>query len=151
MSAIFGGFIAYIVFPLVFKQGRTIGKKVFKLALASKDGYTFHNRQLAMRFMPLVVCLLAFLIPIWHDLVLVLMIPLIIFLVSFALAMASPKRCSLHDFTAGTIVVDDKTSIIFDNEMEEEAYLLKEDKLSNSDVENVPEDEGEEPELKYEK
>lgn len=150
LSATFGGIITYIVFPLIFKQGRTIGKKVFKLALASKDGYIFKDAQLLMRFMPLFVCLLAFLIPIWKDLALVLLIPLIIFLVSFALAMASPRRASLHDFTAGTIVVDDKTSIIFENEMEEEAYILKEDNLGGEETEKV-ESEGEEPELRYEK
>ena len=60
--------------------------------------------------------------------------------------MASPKKSSLHDFTAQTIVVDDKTSIIFDNEAEEEMYLLKEDNMPLSSPE-----EGEEPVLKYEK
>lgn len=149
-SAIIASIITYVVFPLVFKQGRTVGKKLFKLALASKDGYVFLNRQLAMRLMPLTVCLLAFLIPIWNDLVLVLLIPLIIFLVSFALAMASPKRCSLHDFTAGTIVIDDASSIIFENEMEEETYLMKEDGLTPEEG-SEPESDGEEPELKYEK
>lgn len=150
LSGILAGVITYVIVPLIFKQGRTLGKKVFKLALATSDGYEFHNYQLGMRIMPLVVVLLAMLIPIWSDIFLLLLIPLIIFLVSFALAMASPKKASLHDFTARTIVVDDKTSLIFANEAEEEQYLLKEDNLLED--EEITEDEnGEEPEIKYEK
>ena len=62
--------------------------------------------------------------------------------------MASPKKASLHDFVARTIVIDDKTSIIFENEIEEEAYLLKEDNLEEVVKE---EGDGEEPEISYEK
>ena len=149
ISSIVAGIVTYIVFPLVFKQGRTLGKKVTKLALANNEGYEFDNKQLLMRLMPFVVVVLSFLIPIWNDLFLFILIPLTIFLVSFALAMASPKRTSLHDFTARTIVVDDKTSIIFKDEDEEEKYLLKEDNLTPEL--NDREDSGEEPELRYEK
>ena len=148
LSGILAGFLTYIVAPLIFRQGRTVGKKVFKLALATNDGYEFHNYQLSMRFMPLVVVLLSFLIPIWNDFFLLILIPMIVFLVSFALAMASPKRTALHDFTAKTIVVDDKTSLIFENELAEEAYIAKEDNL---EPEEMPDENGEEPELSYEK
>lgn len=148
LSGILAAFVTYVVFPLVFRQGRTVGKKVFKLALANNEGYEFSNYQLGMRLMPLVVVLLSLLIPIWKDGFLLLLIPMIVFLVSFALAMASPKKAALHDFCARTIVVDDKTSLIFENEIQEEAYIAKEDNLP----EEPPEvSEGEEPELKYEK
>ncbi len=63
--------------------------------------------------------------------------------------MASPYKKSLHDYVASTIVIDVRTSIIFDNEVEEEQYLLKEDNLEEEVVE--PENTGEEPDLKYEK
>ena len=149
LSGIIAAIVTYIVFPVIFKEGRTVGKKIFKLALANKEGYRFHNHQLSMRVMPLIVVLLSLLIPIWTDLFLLVIIPMIVFLVSFALAMASPKKAALHDFTARTIVVDDKTSIIFDNELQEEKYLLMEDNLT-PDIDEVPED-GEEPELRYEK
>ncbi len=150
LSGIIAGILTYVMFPLIFKQGRTLGKKLFKLALATSDGYEFHNYQLAMRLMPLVVVLLSFLIPIWNDIFLLVLIPMIVFLVSFALAMASPKKAALHDFTARTIVVDDKTSIIFSNELEEEKYIMKEDGFEVEEDENA-EGDGEEPELKYEK
>lgn len=150
LSGIMGAIITYVIIPLFFRQGRTIGKKVFKLALATSDGYAFHNKQLIMRVMPLIVVMLAFLIPIWNDFFLLLLIPLIIFLVSFALAMASPKKAALHDFTARSIVVDDKSSLIFENEMEEDLFIRKEDGIID-DEDSVLESDGEEPEISYEK
>ena len=140
--------VTYIIIPYFIKDGATPGKKVFKLGLASGDGYTFDRRKLFLRAIPALLVDLAFLIPIWSSLFLVIIVVLTVFLVSFALAMASPYKKSLHDYVASTIVIDAKTSIIFDNEVEEEQYLLKEDNLVDV-VE--PESTGEEPDLKYEK
>ena len=141
----------YIVIPIIFKNGQTAGKKIFKLILADSDGYKMRNSQLIMRYMPLGIVVLSLILLAPLNLYIPLTICLIIFLVSFALSMSSPKKMSLHDFTARTIVVDFKTSIIFDNELEEEQYIFKED---NPDLvnEGIEVDEcGEEPELRYEK
>ena len=146
LSAFIGFSVAYIVIPLCLKNGTTAGKKSFGLCLASSDGYKIKNTQLFMRIMPLTVVLLALLLPIWRTMFVVMIVFLVVFLVSFSLAMASPKKSSLHDFTARTIVVNAKTSILFLNEAEEEEYILKED---NNEL--VAEKTGEEPDLKYEK
>ena len=61
--------------------------------------------------------------------------------------MASPKKAALHDFAARTIVIDLHSSTIFLNELEEEAYIAKEDGL----VVVEKDENGEEPELSYEK
>lgn len=146
LAGIIGFGIVYIVLPLILKNGVTPGKKAFGLCLATSDGYLFNNYQLAMRIMPLYVVLLAMLIPIWGKFFTIMIVFLAIFMVSFTLAMASPKRSSLHDFTGRTIVVNAKTSILFKDQAEEEEYIAKEDNLI---VEEVVK--GEEPELKYEK
>ena len=152
LSLFVGGICAYIVLPIILKNGQTVGKKVFKLILADSDGYKMRNTQLLMRYLPLgvIVLSLIFLAPL--NLYVAITIILIMFLVSFALSMSSPKKMALHDFTARTIVVDFKTSIIFDNPLEEEQYIYKED---NPDL-HIEQDErndgeGEEPELSYEK
>lgn len=146
LAAVVSSFVVYIVLPLILKNGQTVGKKVNGLGLASIDGYKINNKQLIMRFIPLLVVILAFLIPIGIDPVMLYLVPIIVFLVSFAIFMASPKRCSLHDFCARTIVVDLKSSILFENEIEEEAYIAKEDNLTEIAVER-----GEEPDISYEK
>ena len=79
--------------------------------------------------------------------IIVLAVWLTIVLVSFTLSMASPKKSSLHDFTARTIVVNAKTSILFSNAAEEEDYIAKEDNLEFERKDN----DGEEPSLRYER
>ena len=142
------GVVSYVVIPWILKDGQTLGKKIFKLGLADADGYKFHNNRLLMRFMPFVVVDVSLFFLVLINLFIVLSIVMVVFLVSFTLAMSSPKRMSLHDFTAQTIVVDLKTSKIFSTIQEEEEYVLREDHLLD-DV--VPEATGEEPELRYEK
>ena len=148
ISILIAGLINYIVLPFFLKNGQTLGKKIFKLGLATYDGYKFSNYQLLLRFVPFLVLDLALLIPMWSSIVLVIMIPIVVLLVSFALMMASPKKAALHDFAARTIVVDLESSMLFANELEEEAYIAKEDGLVN---EEKDEDDGEEPELRYER
>ncbi len=133
LSSLCGITLTYIVFPLIFKNGRTLGKKMFGLGLANSDGYKFNDKQLLMRAMPAAVVTLSLLIPVWTDIFIIFLMMLIIFLVSFALAMASPKKTSLHDFTARTIVIDFHQSIIFNNEMEEEVYLDQEEGIKSEE------------------
>ena len=142
------GAVSYVLIPWILKDGQTLGKKIFKLGLADSDGYKFHNHRLLMRFMPFVVMDASLFFLVLINLFIVLSIVAVVFLVSFTLAMSSPKRMSLHDFTAQSIVVDLKTSKIFSTIQEEEDYVLREDHLLD-DV--IPEITGEEPELKYEK
>ena len=148
ISIFLAGVTSYVVIPWILKDGQTLGKKIFKLGLADADGYKFHNQRLLMRFMPFLVVNASLMFLVAINLYIVLSIVAVVFLVSFTLAMSSPKRMSLHDFTAQTIVVDLKTSKIFTTIEEEENYVLREDHLLD-DV--IPESDGEEPELKYEK
>lgn len=145
LSLFVSGLIVYVGFPLIFKNGRTIGKRILKLGLANYEGYKFHNIQLLMRFMPFGICSLAIMLPFWNSIAIIFLIVLIMLLVSFALMMASPKKASLHDFCARTIVIDTKTSILFNDIAEEEEYIAEEDNLPREVIS------GEEPELKYEK
>lgn len=146
-SIFLAGIITYIVIPYFLKNGQTLGKKVFKLGLANYEGYKMENYRLLLRFVPAFIVIASLLIPIWSTIFLAFIIPLVVGLVSFALMMASPKKAALHDYAARTIVIDLASSTIFKNEIEEEAYIAKEDGL---DLSKENED-GEEPELRYER
>ena len=148
-SILISGALVYILVPWLMKNGQTFGKKAFGLGLANSDGYKFTNTRLLMRFVPFAIVDASLFLMIPVNLYIVLLIVLIIFLVSFALAMSSPKRMSLHDLTARTIVVDLKTSTLFETVDEEENYVLKEDNLLWE--EQKKDEDGEEPELKYER
>ena len=147
-SFLIAGIFTYIVFPLIFKNGQTLGKKAFKLGLATADGYKFENKRLIMRFVPFAVVTISMIFLIEANMYIALTIVTTLLLVSFAISMSSPKRMSLHDFTAQTLVVDLKASTLFENAGDEENYVLQEDNLF-SDI--TPTGDGEEPELKYEK
>ena len=124
----------YILMPLIFKNGATLGKKAFGLCLAHSDGYKMKNVQLLMRIMPLYVVILALLIPIWARAYMQLLLFIVMLLVSFALSMSSPKRMALHDFTARTIVVDARSSTLFNDSTEEELFIAKEDGISLDEI-----------------
>lgn len=145
ISLVFAGLINYVLLPYILKNGQTVGKKILKLGLANYEGYAFKSSQLWMRIVPYVVTSCALLIPVWGSFFVIGLIILIMVLVSFALMMASPKRAALHDFTARTLVIDLRTSIIFNNFVEEAEYIEKEDNLPKEVIA------GEEPELRYEK
>lgn len=146
LSSLIATSIVYLLLPLVLKNGVTLGKKVFGLCLADMDGYKIKNFQVFMRIIPVFAVILTTLIPIWNSLIIALIAFILLGLVSFTFVMASPKKCALHDFAARTIVVNAKTSTLFDNPAEEEEFISKED--------NIPldaEDYGEEPTIKYER
>lgn len=146
LGALIGCSLTYILVPYLFKNGVTLGKKAFGLCLATSDGYIIQNHQLFMRMMPLTVVILSTLIPIWSRITVALITYMIILLVSFAISMSSPKRSSLHDLVARTIVVDARTSTLFKDSTEEEIYIAKEDGIPLEETAR-----GEEPDIKYEK
>lgn len=143
-SLIISGAIFYVIVPMIRKDGATLGKIIFKLRLAHISGYSHHKYQLLFRFVPfLLTVLFVCLVPLGSIYTVVLIIA-VMFLVSFALAMASPKKTSLHDFVAQTIVVS-CDSLIFDTSTDEEEYEISEGEITKE------QSSGEEPELSYEK
>ncbi len=133
--------VFYVLIPLALGEGQTLGKKLFGLALANKAGYKVENWRILLRVIPTVVVALAFLIPIWDSELLIAIVITTIFLASFAFSMASPDKSALHDYCAGTIVIDYKASKLFSNSAEEEKYLLIEDGFTNEDGEVIDGDE----------
>lgn len=130
-------FIFYVGLPLCLKNGQTLGKKLFGLALANKEGYIVEPWRILLRVVPVVIVMLSFLIPIWESEWLIAIVVSVVFLSSFALAMASPSKSSLHDYCAGTIVIDYKASKLFENSAQEEKYLFEEDGIDIDEEEVV--------------
>ncbi len=134
-------FFCYIFVPLLRKDGATFGKMLLKLGLASKLGFKHAKWQLFLRAIPFVATftLISFL-P-FVEIEFLGLIALVMILVSFTFMMASPRRSALHDFTAGTIVIDKKSSIIFDTSADEFAYVSEEDGLIDENGNMITEDE----------
>lgn len=124
---VLAGIIAYCIVPIFTSNSATFGKKIMKLGLCGIDGYSMKNWQLFIRVLPYIVTVVGmFLFP-STSYYLSFAIGVVILMVSFALFAASPKHCALHDYCARTLVIDVQSSIIFDNELEEEEFIKAED------------------------
>ncbi len=123
--------IAYIlleiVVPLLFKNGQTIGKKTFGIALMRIDGVKISPLQLTVRtilgkytietMIPLLVVLAVYFSLISPDLVLfALAVIAVLVIVECVLFFKSGMTDFIHDKMALTICVDMQSQLIFENE-----------------------------------
>ena len=143
-SMLLAGLINYVLIPFFFKNNETLGKKLFKIGLCSRNGYKMKKYQLLLRFIPYVLTLL-FILLFNSSFFVCFIIATVILLCSFATMMASPKKSALHDYVGQTLVYDTKSSIIFEDVLEEEQYLNKEDNIKEVTLR------GEEPSISYER
>lgn len=120
------GIICYVAIPYFLKYQATLGKLITGLGLANIEGYSYNRIKLLLRFVPFVlvwgICM------VFQSFFISILVIIIVLITSFALMMASPKQCSLHDYSGQSIVIDSKTSVIFPDSIEEEIYIEKEDK-----------------------
>ena len=112
--------IFYFVIPMCFKNGETIGKLIMHTCLVNKLGYQYSRLQLIPRFLAptFIIIALIFIIglSIWS-----LMVVSLLLLISYGFVIFGKNNKALHDFIAGTLVVDKVASTWFKNREEEEA------------------------------
>ena len=118
--AIFITFIIfYFVIPLIFKNGETIGKKVMHICLVNKIGYQYRRIQLIPRFLfPTFLTVAAVFImgfTIWPFIIVS-----VCMLISYLFVIFGKENKALHDYFAGTLVIDARESTWFKNIDEEE-------------------------------
>lgn len=113
-------FILYeFVLPLFLKNGQTLGKKIFGIALMHKEGIRVKNIQLFIRalFGKFVVetMLVLFVIIYFGLLTDITLICLLIYVVAQIICMVSSHSNSpIHDLMAGTVAVDMASQRIFE-------------------------------------
>lgn len=112
--------IVEFIMPLIFKNGQTIGKKVFKIGVVNENGVICSNFQLFARAL-LGKCAIEYMIP---GIIIVMMClgtmgfvgPLVLFgllaiqIIVFAM---NPTRPFLHDLVGKTAVCDLGTQMVF--------------------------------------
>ena len=104
-SALLSFLIFYVLIPLLFKQGITLGKKASGIIVVTDKGYTMKWWQLPIRSLVLATTLITAIYTIFGSL-----------LLSYTLMVFTKGYRSANDFLALTKIVDQKTSKIFDNE-----------------------------------
>lgn len=141
LGVFFAFFVAEFIIPQFFKNGTTIGKKVFSLAVIRKGGWKINNRVLFIRSI-----LGKYTIETMVPLLIVVMIlfssigivgPIVIFLIALLnllLVLFTKYNQALHDILADTIVVDYSSQYIFSSEEEviERKKEIAKEKANNS-------------------
>ena len=111
--------IFFIVFPLVFKNGETLGKKTMHLCLINKDGYDVQKRQIVFRqtLLLLYVTFCSFIIGVGLTSFATLGVGVLIY---FVAAFIPKSHRSPADYASYTLLVDSLHSVWFKDALEEE-------------------------------
>ncbi len=120
-------FLAFLilefVIPLIFKNGQTLGKKLFGLALVKSNSVKINSIMLFVRSV-LGKCVLETLIPIFIGFLIYFanfgfigtLLIIIYFLIQLVLFLSTRYHTTIHDFLSYTTVVDIDTQMFFDSE-----------------------------------
>lgn len=132
LSVLAAMLILEFVVPLLFKNGQTLGKKMFGLGLMRNDGVKLSTLQLFVRtllgkyavgtMIPVFTAIMYFLGAL-NTAVLLLFTALV--LGQLICVAATRNNCTLEDLMAGTVVVDLASQNIFESPEAREAYVKK--------------------------
>ena len=121
-----------ILIPLLFKNGQTLGKKVFGVAVMRADGVRIPAALLFLRaivckftletMVPVMALIGAFLYQ-WWITALILIIG--IFALQIILFLSTKDRTPIHDICTYTVAVDMGSQKIFDSIEEKVEYIAK--------------------------
>lgn len=109
--------LVYLLPTMVTKKGQTVGKLIFKLSLTNSEGFKVKKSQVLVRFLAFAV------INFFLGYLTMVLVPL----VSFTCMIFTKRNSALHDYCAVTMVVDDKSSVIYKNREEFEKAAEKEE------------------------
>ena len=103
--------VFYLVLPLIFRDGQTLGKKIMKIAVIRQDGYASTRPQIVLRQLPTILAVsIWFIFLPWNY---AAMIALGLLILSYGLSIFTPHHRAVHDYIGFTRVVDDVNSIYF--------------------------------------
>ena len=119
--------------PLIFKNGQTVGKKILHIAVLSNNGIRIKNWQVfarailggfAIELMPIMLYLAA---PGAFSYALTLAV--VVAIVNLFLFMLTKNRTMIHDFIAGSIVINLDTTVVIDS-LDERKQRIEEERLA---------------------
>lgn len=112
-------FIFFFILPLCLKDGQSLGKLIFSLAVVKADGFKATWKEKVIRQLYLTILGSFVLLP-WTYLGLMLYV--LIALIDYMVLVMSKTHQSLHDRLAKTMVISKKESLYWKDEDEMAAY-----------------------------
>jgi len=131
-----GLLLVELVVPLIFKNGQTLGKKVFSIGLIRADGIRIKPINLFARTV-LGKFTIEIMIPVYIVIMFVFQsinLFFIFILVGLALIqivvfVANSRRPLIHDLIAYTVVIDMNSQMIFDTEEQKADYIANQERV----------------------
>ena len=118
--------------PLIFKNGQTLGKKMFGICVMMDNGVRVRTMPLFIRTVlgkftieTMIFVYGAVMLYFGQLNIFVLLLVIAIFLINFVLIIVNPKNLLIHDAMSYTVVVDKTSQMIFNTE--EELIKYKQD------------------------
>ena len=132
VSILLGYLLLEFIVPIILKNGQTVGKKVFGIAIIRQDGVRITNLMLFIRTV-LGKCTVETMVPVFIMILIVFgslgmtgtVILLGMLILQIALVATSKNRTAIHDMMAATVAVDLASQMIFESEAEMLAYKNK--------------------------
>lgn len=129
-------FVLEFVFPLIFKNGQTIGKKVFSIAVMHTNGVRvrpfsmFVRAILGMYVFEIMVPVLVGIMMFFNILNIIIgtcvLVAILILQIAVFISTRNTTKSFLHDLMARTVVVDLSSQMIFDSEEERLEFVKAE-------------------------
>lgn len=129
-------FVLEFVFPLIFKNGQTIGKKVFSIAVMHTNGVRvrpfsmFVRSILGMYVFEIMVPVLVGIMMFFNILNIIIgtcvLVAILILQIAVFISTRNTTKSFLHDLMARTVVVDLSSQMIFDSEEERLEFVKAE-------------------------
>ena len=131
-SVLFGVVLVEFVVPLILKNGQTLGKKIFSIAVMHVEsvkvsGVELFARAILGKFTFEIMIPLAIIMMIFFNLI-GIMVTVILFAIVIAEIIClvyNKKNMLLHDVIAATVCVDFLSQKIFDSQKEKEDFIKK--------------------------
>lgn len=129
-------FVLEFVFPLFFKNGQTIGKKVFSIAVMHTNGVRVRPFSMFVRsilgmyvfeiMVPVLVGIMMFFNILNIIIGICILVAIVILQIAVYIATRNTSKSFLHDLMARTVVVDLSSQMIFDSEEERIEFVKAE-------------------------
>jgi uncharacterized RDD family membrane protein YckC len=122
LAILFGYLVMEFLVPILLKNGQTLGKKVFGIAVIRRNGVRINNVCLFIRTV-LGKCTIETMIPVLMVVMLMfgttgILGTVVVFglmVAQLALLIANRDRCVIHDLLADTVTVDMASQMIFNS------------------------------------
>ena len=134
--------VLYVLVPLLFKNGETLGKLSLGVGIASKNGYKVKKRQILFRSLVFVVEITFSLFIVGYGLTSFATLG-VGCVIMMAVAVFTKSHQAPHDLAAMTVVVDMKKSVFFESATEENKYV----KQVQENIDNLHKYEPENPNI----